>query len=300
LRYPPANAAVIVNPISGTGGRADVARNRVRLATAALQSRGIETGVFVTERPGHGRELTRSALDAGASLVIAWGGDGTVNEVASELAFRDATLGIVPGGSGNGLARELRIPFDPSAAFQVAFEGQDRVIDAGEIDGHLFFNIAGVGLDARVAHEFAANGLVRRGFARYLSIAARELFAFQPDEHTIVTDGAAARVRTLLVAIANGRQYGNGALVAPAARTDDGKLDVVVVGYRSPIRALLEVPLLFAGHITTLSGVTSTTARDVEITAARPLLYHVDGEPFIGGASVKARVHVRALRVRMP
>jgi len=292
--------AVIINPISGTGGRLDIARARAEKAAALLLARGREPDVFLTERVGHARELAASALSHGVPLVIAWGGDGTINEVASVLAFSPAALGVIPSGSGNGLARELGIPFEPEKALAVALDGRELVIDAGELDGRLFFNIAGIGLDARVAHEFAAGGLVRRGFARYLEITARELFTYQPDEHTIVTDGEPQRERALLIAIANARQYGNGAIIAPEARVDDGLLDVVVIAHRSPLRALMQVPRVFLGQIARVPGVTMRRAADVEITSARPVLYHVDGEPFVGGASIRARIQPRALRVKVP
>jgi len=232
--------------------------------------------------------------------VLAWGGDGTVNEVASVVAFREARLAIIPSGSGNGLARELRIPLDPDGAFDAAFGGRECRIDAGELDHRLFFNIAGIGLDARVAHRFAADGLARRGFFRYLEIAAQELFTFKADYHTVVTDGASVRVEALLIAIANGRQYGNGALIAPAARLDDGRLDVVVVSRRSPLVAIAQAPRLFMGQIARVRGVTSVPAVDIEVTSAHPVVYHVDGEPFVGGASVAARPHPGALRVMVP
>jgi YegS/Rv2252/BmrU family lipid kinase len=292
--------AVIINPISGTGGRPDIARRRAELAAAILERRGIQFELFVTERAGHARELTTATLARGTSLVMAWGGDGTVNEVASALAFREASLAIIPSGSGNGLARELCVPMDAARAFDAALEGRESRMDAGELDGRMFFNIAGLGLDARVAHQFAANGLVRRGFSRYLQITARELFAFVPDDQTVTTDGVSIRARALIVAIANARQYGNGAIIAPDARIDDGKLDVIVVEYRSPLATLLQIPKLFAGQVGRVPGVTMTTAVTVEIASARRVLYHVDGEPFIGGASMKARVHQHALRIRRP
>jgi YegS/Rv2252/BmrU family lipid kinase len=291
---------VIVNPISGTGGRPGNGAQRVALARQALENHGLPASVFVTERGRHACEIARMAVTQRASLVIAWGGDGTVNEVASELAFHDVPLGVIPSGSGNGLARELGIPMDPDAAFRVALAGRDVVIDAGELDGRLFFNIAGIGLDARVAHEFAANGLVKRGFGRYLQIAARELLSFTADEHTISADGATvARTRALLVAIANGRQYGNGALIAPSARLDDGLLDLVIVADRPVVETLLEVPMLFAGKVARLRGITMRCVTEVEVTSGRPVIYHIDGEPFVGGASVKARIRPRALRVRV-
>ena len=292
---------IVVNPISGTGGRPEIARQRAEAAAQWTSARGIDAQIFVTERPGHARDLARSTVARGGRLVIAWGGDGTMNEVASELAFTDVALGMMPSGSGNGLARELGLPLDPRAALEVALGGADRVIDAGEIDGHLFFNLAGIGLDARVAHRFAQNGLVRRGFGRYLEIAIREIFTYKPDEHTITFDGGETlRQRTMLIAIANGRQYGNNACIAPHARVDDGRLDVIVVAERSAVEALLQVPRLFTGTVDRVRGVTSRTAESVEISSALPVLFHVDGEPLVGSARIVARARPRALRVRVP
>jgi diacylglycerol kinase (ATP) len=294
-----ATVAVIINPISGAGRRPDVARQRAELATAFLHRRGVDGEVFVTERGGHARELARAALGRGVSLCIAWGGDGTVNEVASALAFTHASLAIIPSGSGNGLSREVGIPFEPPAAFEIALGGRERVIDAGEIEGRLFFNLAGVGLDARVAHQFAATGLMRRGFVRYLEIAGSEIFTRASHEYEIAVDGHFSRSHVLLVAIANGRQYGNGALIAPAARIDDGKLDVVVVDDRSPWAIIRHAPKLFRGRLAEVPGVTMSSATTVAITAREPLIYHVDGEPCTGGLTVSARIRPSALRVRV-
>ena len=299
----PSQVAVIINPIAGTGGRRDVARERVERAASLVAGRRLDAlavQVLVTERPGHVRELTLSLLAQGLTTVVACGGDDTVNEVAAALAFRDATLVVVPSGSGNGLARELRISFDPERAFAAVFEGRVCCIDAGELDGRLFFNVAGIGLDARVAHRFAAGGLVRRGFGRYLTVTAQELFTYEADHHTVVTDGTALHVRAMLIAIANARQYGNGAVIAPAARVDDGKLDVVIVAARSPFAALVQLPRLFTGGIARVRGVTSVPALDIEVTSEHAVLYHVDGEPHMGGTSIAARPRARALRVAVP
>lgn len=292
--------SIIINPISGTGGRSEVARRRAEMAAAILRGRGIDGDVRLTEHPRHACDLARAAVAAGASLVVAWGGDGTVNEVAATLVFGGVPLGIVPAGSGNGLARALGLPLEPKAALVAALDGRDRVIDAGEIDGHLFFNLAGIGLDATVAHGFAATGLERRGFFRYLQVGARELFQYEADEYTVVVDGTTvAHRRALFVTVANGTEYGNRAVIAPHARLDDGRLDVVIVGDRSPVATLLAAPLVFAGQAARVPGVTMTTGVDVEIASARPSVYHVDGEPHVGGAVLKARVHPRALRVRV-
>jgi diacylglycerol kinase (ATP) len=288
---------VIINPISGAGRRRDLGRTRAEQAAALIEQRRLNGEVFVSERPGHARELAQAARRRGATLFVAWGGDGTVNEVASVLVESPASLAIVPSGSGNGLAREFGIPLDPASAFQVMFEGHTRLIDAGELDGHLFFNVAGLGLDAAVAHRFAAGGLERRGFARYLELAAREVVSFVPLDYALCTDGHDVRVRPLLIALANARQYGNGALIAPHAQLDDGKLDVVVVDYRPVWRVLMDAPRLFSGTVSQVRGVSTTRASRVSISADALLTYHVDGEPHIGQRCISACVHPRALRV---
>ena len=295
-----ARVVVIVNPISGTGGRAELARQRIASAEAALQSHRVEGRVLASERSGHASLLAREALAGGAALVIAWGGDGTINEVASELAFRDVSFAVIPSGSGNGLARELKLPCDIAQAFAVAFGGTERVIDAGEIEGRLFFNVAGVGLDAEVAHEFASTGLVRRGFKRYIEIASRRLLSFTATDYRIVADGVPTQTRAIVIAIANGRQYGNGAIIAPDSRIDDGRLDVVVVGERSALRAIAQMPMLFAGRIARVPGITITSVREVTIESATRMIYHADGEPCEGGTSIRAGIRPRALRVRVP
>jgi diacylglycerol kinase (ATP) len=288
---------VIINPISGAGRRRDLARLRAEHAAALVEQRQLNAEVFVTERPGHARELAQAARRRGATLFVAWGGDGTVNEVGSALIESEASLAIVPTGSGNGLARELGISLDPAAAFQTMFEGRSRLIDAGELDGHLFFNIAGFGLDAQVARRFAEGGLQRRGFVRYLELAAREVMSFVPLEYAVSADGHHLVVRPLLIAIANARQYGNGALIAPGAELDDGKLDIVVVDNRPVWQVLMQAPKLFAGTVAQVPGVSTTRATSVAISADAALVYHIDGEPYVGGHLVKASVHPRALRV---
>ena len=266
-----------------------------------LASRGADpSNVFITERPGHARELALAAAARGISTIVAWGGDGTMNEIGSAIAFTDTALALVPSGSGNGLARELRIPFDASAALELAFTGRERTIDAGELDQRLFFNIAGVGLDARVAHRFAVDGLEKRGFSRYVALTMRELASYQPDSLTIATRTSTTSTSSLLVAIANGRQYGNGAVVAPHAQLDDGLLDLVIVAGRSLVRACLELPFVFMGKIDRLAGVTIQRTDSLQIASPYPLVYHVDGEPIAGTLTISAKARPRALRMKVP
>ena len=292
--------AIIINPRSGSAGR-DAGRDRASRASAFLAANGGgPSSISLTERPGHARELASAAVARGVSTVVAWGGDGTMNEVASAVAFTDTALALVPGGSGNGLARELKIPFRPESALAVACGSREIVIDAGQVDGRYFFNVAGVGLDARVARRFTTDSHGRRGLARYASLTMREFWNAAPEELTIATTSASITKSVLLVAIANGRQYGNGALIAPSARLDDGRLDVVIYEQRSAVRACLELPLLFTGLVEALPGVVTQRVEAVDLVARHPLLFHVDGEPVAAGSRLAARVRPRALRVKIP
>ncbi len=142
--------------------------------------------MFVTEAVGHARELATAAVRRGARLVIAWGGDGTINEVASALAFGEVPLGIVPAGSGNGLARELGVDLQPRACDRRrARAPTPRAIDVGEIEGRLFVNIAGIGFDAYVASRFSLAR--RRGFLGYVGITARALATYVPTTYRMTS-----------------------------------------------------------------------------------------------------------------
>ena len=175
--------SIVINPVSG-GATASVARRRAELAAAQLAALGEAGEVTLTTRRGHGRELAEAAVRRGDRLVIAWGGDGTVNELATALARTQTTLGIVAAGSGNGLARELKLPSSPADAIALACRTSPMPMDAGELGGLPFFSIAGIGFDAHVAAAFDTGG-GRRGFVNYARIVARELFRYQCADYRI-------------------------------------------------------------------------------------------------------------------
>ena len=236
------STAIIINPISG-GARPSAARARAQLALAVVDQHGDPAEVFVTEGVGHARELAKAAVRRGVRLVLAWGGDGTINEVASALAYDEVPLGIVPGGSGNGLALELGVSLRPERAIADALQAVPRPMDMGEIDGRLFANIAGIGFDAHVASRFAT--ATRRGFVGYAGITARALTGYVPRHYRITTGGVQTDARAILVTIANSAQFGNNARIAPGARVDDGELDLVVLEERSRIATLCQLPRAF-------------------------------------------------------
>ena len=288
--------AVIINPISG-GPRPGQAEARARLATDAVRANREEPRVFVTERAGHARELAKAAAADGARLVIAWGGDGTINETASALAFGQVPLGIIPAGSGNGLARELGISVDPRQAIANAVRATPRPIDVGEIEGRFFVNIAGIGMEAHVASRFNAADNPRRGFLGYIAITARAVFSYVPQRYRITADGRQIERTAVLVSIANSPQFGNGARIAPGALVDDGLLDLVMIEERSRFGTVCQMPRLFNGTVSRIPGCTIDRVRDLTIEADNPMTFHVDGEPIEGGTRLRALVHRHALKI---
>lgn len=288
--------AIIINPVSGGAGQSQP-RARAELAATTIEQLGEAADVLVTERAGHARLLAAAAVKRGARLVIAWGGDGTINEVASALAFGPVPLGIVPAGSGNGLAAELGIQRIPERAIAAAAHAIPSSIDMGEIGGRLFVNVAGIGLDAHVAAQFNSAGNRRRGFPGYLRIGVWAMLTYVPSTYTISTEEDRIVVRAVLVVIANSAQYGNGAQIAPGAKVDDGELDIVVVEERSRLLTCWRAPRLFNGTVDKVSGYSIRRTREVRIASADPMAFHVDGEPVQGGTELKARVHPKALRV---
>jgi len=286
--------AIIINPISG-GARPAVARARAQLALAIVDAHGDPVEVFVTEGVGHARELTKAAVKRGARLVMAWGGDGTISEVASALAFDEVPLGIIPAGSGNGLARELGVSMRPERAIADALRAVPQPMDLGELDGHLFANIAGIGFDAHIASRFAT--ATRRGFVGYAGITARALTSYVPQRYRVTTGGVETSHRAILVTIANSAQFGNNARIAPGARVDDGELDLVVMEERSRFGTMCRIPRLFNGTVARVPGCTIRRIREATIEADAPMTYHVDGEPMAGGTKLRARIHPGALRV---
>ena len=195
----------------------------------------------------------------------------------------------------------FRIPSDPDRALTQMLRAADRRIDLGEVNGRLFVNVAGVGFDAHVAERFAMLERSRRGFLRYAAIVARELWRYQAGAYAVTLDGQAQRPRrAFLVSFANGRQWGNGAVIAPAAATDDGVLDAVIVDARSLAGTIGALPRLFAGSVDRLRGVQIVQVKTAEVVAqADHLICHVDGEPLTAGEVSRVRIHPGSLRVRM-
>jgi diacylglycerol kinase (ATP) len=254
----------------------------------------------VTQRRFHAGELARSAIERGVKLVIAWGGDGTINEIGTALAGSDVVLGIIPAGSGNGFASELGLPRTPEAALQIALTGRDRQIDGGELDGRLFFNIAGIGFDAVVAEQFNLRTLGQRGLRPYVQIGLRETFRYQAAEYRIRLDGEEFTSRALLIAFANGREYGNKIRLAPHAQMDDGKLEAMVVEDRHPISRLWCGRHLALGTADRAPRIIKRSIESAVIESNREMPYHLDGEIGRTDGPIRIRIRPKLLTVRVP
>ena len=286
---------VIYNPRSGFLARRP---GVLALARRFVTERLPDATIVPTERGGHATELARQALAEGCELVVAFGGDGTMNEVAQALMDTDAVLGLLPCGSGNGLARHLGIPLAPAAALELLLTGCPRVIDAGLADGRPFFVAAGLGFEAEMAHRFAR--LTSRGLSGYIRTGLSGWWGYTPQEHVITHGGTRHTRRALTLAVANCNQYGNNARIAPRARVDDGLLDLAAV---PPVNLLNAAPLLlrlFNGTLNCRADVLQLRGACFTVERPAPGPLHLDGEPRDAGARVEFTVRPRCLRVLVP
>lgn len=293
------HAIVIVNPMSGPRPDAAVGATRARLAERVLRACGWEAEVHVTSRPGHATSLAARAAEARPHVVIAWGGDGTVREVADGLVHSAVPFGIVPAGSGNGLARELCVPRDAARALGHAVGAPARTIDAGRVGGRVFVNVAGLGVDARVAARFNAQRARGRGLITYALATIAELRRRSPVRGTVDVEGSEVlELDATLVAIANSGQYGNGARIAPGAALDDGRLDLVTVAAAGPWRALWRARRLYDGSVLRDASVVHRRITRARIACPEPILFHVDGDAVQAGTEIDVEVLPGALRIR--
>ncbi len=265
----------IINPLSGTVpvAQKETVGEVFRQRATAL---GYTPEIAFTKHAGHATELATNAVERGIGRVLAIGGDGTINETARALRRTATALGIVPVGSGNGLARHLGLPLKPIRAIERALAGRPVVIDSGEINEHPFFCTAGLGFEAYVAHLFAQQAV--RGLPTYLRTAFRAFWAYRPNRYELNEEG---EMELFSLTFANAGQFGNGAWMAPKANIADGRLDQCEL---RPFPAQMTGLLTWRLFSKTLDR--SAFYRGSSITKAvvktnGPLLIHADGEPLI-------------------
>jgi YegS/Rv2252/BmrU family lipid kinase len=248
-----------------------------------------------TSRPKDAMRLASTAVQDNFDIVVAVGGDGTINEIVQGMGNTPLMLGIIPTGSGNGLARHLEIPLEPEKAIKLINNLNTRTIDIASINGYPFASIAGLGFDARVANKYRK--LKKRGFYGYFRVVMMEFFRYHEREYTLSFNDQKINRRALLLSIANSNQFGYNTVIAPTAKPDDGLLDIVIVK-KFP---LSEIPrmigLLFTGKIDQSSYIESYKTTEIFIVRKRGKRVNIDGEAIKMGKEIFVRIQPAAIKV---
>lgn len=253
--------------------------------------------IYYTEGPGHATELARQALKRKAKIVVAVGGDGSVNEVSQALIGSDAALAILPTGSGNGLARHLDIPLDPEGATRVIAHGQSATIDTVKINDRYYVGVAGVGFDADISWAFSKS--IRRGFLSYAMLTLHEFPHYRPQVYELEIDGKKMTREAFLIAFANSSQFGNGVQIAPLADESDGYLDVVVVHPFPRLDGMRIAYHLFHGNFDQEEHAESFRCKKASIRKPH-LRAHIDGEPVSFDNGIHIEIVPSSLKVVIP
>ena len=287
----------ILNPVAG-------GRKTATQVTAAIhhtfRDAGIEYDIVYTQHSGDGLAIAKHAEKDAYSHVIAVGGDGTVNEIATGLIGTELILAIIPVGSGNGLARALQIPFDYQEACQLLLRGASRAIDVGQVNDRYFFATSGIGFDAYVGKQYNEHPGHSRGILPYFQIAAAEYFHYTPQKITLEYQGKSFTCTPFVLTVANVEQYGGGAIIAPEAAPDDGLFDVVIIPQTPLLKTVYHLPRLFNGTIDTLPDFITHKTAALTITRPEPGPVHVDGETFFAGHVLEYTLLPHALRIQAP
>lgn len=280
--------AFIINPVSGRrGSGAPEGQRRATLAQQALDRTGVEGTIRITEGPRHALQLSQAFHHEGVGRVVAWGGDGTINEVAGPLVGTTTALGIIPAGSGDGIACSLGLPLTTERALEMALIGAVGPIDVGFLGARHFLNVGGIGFDAAVGRAF--NARRKRGGLGYLTGGLSMAWTYRCVPYQLTLDEEVMSGEHFVVVFANGREYGNHVVIAPDADPRDGKLDVLVVADGSPLRQFWRARRLLVRQRSPAEGLyrTRVTAATVSGDA---LVCHVDGEVFEASGTVEIKL----------
>ncbi len=286
----------IINPISGTQSKEAIPT----LLAQAVAETDYQLFVTYTKYAGHAYELAELAVKEHYDLVIAVGGDGTVNEVAKALIYTDTALAIIPKGSGNGLARALEIPMAVKKAVEIIRTGKLLTIDCCQANEMPFFCTCGMGFDAEVSKAFAEAPF--RGLLSYAKTAVEQYINYKPNYYDVEIEGGEKleQVEAFVIAAANANQYGNNAYIAPKASLTDGLMDLVVL---KPFKKL-ELPQitmqLFNKGLSENANSSNYQCTKATIKRAKEGVVHLDGEPIQMSSEIKIELKAQAIKVLVP
>jgi len=281
----------IINPISGTQKK-DMLPEKIAQRMDAAR---YDCDVRFSEYRGHAAEMARQYADKGYDVVVAVGGDGTVNEVARSLVHKATALGIIPCGSGNGLARHLCIPMDADKALDIVNHCLIEPFDYGVINGQPFFCTCGMGFDAFISLKFAEAG--KRGPITYVENVLKEGLKYQPETYEIVDENGSMRYKAFLIACANASQYGNNAYIAPGASMRDGQMDVIIMEPFDALEAPQIAADLFMKTLGNNSKIKTFRTQSLHIRRKTPGAIHYDGDPIMTDSDID--VHIEHLGIRI-
>lgn len=280
-----------MNPISGTTSKAGIPE----LIENCLDKEKFSYEICMTEYAGHASAIASKAKEAGIDIVVAVGGDGTVNEVARAIVHSKTALGIIPCGSGNGLARHLLLPMNLKKSIDIINACEIRALDYGLINEYPFFCTCGMGFDAFVSQKFAESG--KRGPISYAENILREGLKYKPETYIIEDENGTSQYEAFLVSCANASQYGNNAYIAPQASMSDGLLDVVIM---EPFD-ILEAPQvgveMFNKTLDKNSKIKSFRTKKLHIRRSAPGVIHYDGDPVMAGTEIDVALIEKGINV---
>lgn len=286
---------IIINPIAGVRPKDEIPV----IVNTILPSDEYDVDIRFTEYAGHASEIARDAVGRGVDSVVAIGGDGTINETAKSLIGSKTALGVVPMGSGNGLARHIQIPLELSRALEVVKKGHRDKIDYGDVNGEIFFCTAGIGFDAMVSQEFATRA--GRGPINYARSVIDIFSKYKPKTYSIYTDDGKINEKAFLIAIGNAAQYGNNAFITPRASMQDGLLDVTLIKPFPLIEAPKITMQLFSRRLDKNPNVETFRSESIRIVVPTDkCIVHVDGEPHDMDNILLISVHRAGLEVLTP
>ena len=256
---------------------------------------GIYSEIAIWKDRAHFEEIRQNLKAENFTDAVAVGGDGTVNQVASAVLNTGITLGIVPAGSGNGLARSLGLSMKPEDAIRQIATGKTTLIDSGTVNGIAFFCTAGVGFDAHIGKLFATSS--KRGLRSYVKITLKEFSSYKAKNYKIIIDGKETERKAFLITVANAGQYGNNFYIAPQAKLNDGLFHVVVLKPFHLLRGIAAV-LKVLGRKAHRSGIIETfSGKEIIIKREGPDSIHFDGEPGLQGTELKYTIYPKSLKV---
>lgn len=287
------NIYVVINPVSGTKSKKDIP-----LYFSKLDTTKYNVELFTTERPGHATEIATEAVNKKIDYVIAVGGDGTINEIAKALIGSETTLGIIPVGSGNGLARSLHIPMNKEKSLDIIKEGYIRRIDYGVANDHIFLCTCGVGFDAQVSEK--ALNQKNRGKLMYTKNMIGTFQEFKPEKYKIITPTYTFEEEAFVITCANATQYGNNAYIAPRASMEDGLMNVAIL---KPLSAM-DVPKIaiqmFSQNIGNSRKLIEIITPEVTIVREKEGVMHMDGNAMYTGKEINIKIVNHGLNVLVP